>query len=152
MLYFSVILCIRQRFIIVAVYIRVIRGTDTPYVLTFTICFVLMWPSSLTLGLTIIYFLSWCSPQLASVYTSGVRYMYGFMWCPIFRNVLNVEHLKYKNIKVLILGMLKFGLKLKLRLGWFLKYIFSLSSFFSWLAPFPNAFFSIMHRVLLLWG
>jgi hypothetical protein len=60
MLYFSVILCIRKCFIIVAVY--TIRGTGKPYVFTFTTCFDLMWPSSGTLGLTITYFFSRYSP------------------------------------------------------------------------------------------
>jgi hypothetical protein len=59
-LYFGVILCVRQRFITVSAY--TIRGTDTTYVFTFTTCFDLMWPSSGTLGLTITYFFSCYSP------------------------------------------------------------------------------------------
>jgi hypothetical protein len=78
MLYFSVILCIKQCFIIVSVYTT--RGTDIPYVFTFTACFGLMGPSSDTLGLTITFSLSATPPTLASVYTLGVRGMYGLIY------------------------------------------------------------------------
>jgi hypothetical protein len=76
MLYFSVISCIRQCFIIIFVY--TIRGIGTPYVFTFTTRFGLMWPSSGTVDLTITFF-SATLPTLVSVYTLGVRYMCGFM-------------------------------------------------------------------------
>jgi hypothetical protein len=78
MLYFNVILCIRQCYI--TVFVCTIRGTDIPYVFTFTTCFSLMWPSSGTLGLTITYFFSCYSPYTGQcLYILGVHYMYGFM-------------------------------------------------------------------------
>jgi hypothetical protein len=79
MLYFSLILCIRQCFITVTVY--TIRGTNIPHVslhymfrpdgAIFRYIGVLQSPVSLSAAL----------PALASVYTLGVRCMYG-LYCP----------------------------------------------------------------------
>jgi hypothetical protein len=97
MLYFSVILCIKQCFVIVSVH--TIRGTDIPYVFTFTACFGLMWPSSGTLGLTITYFFSRYSPYTGQCLHIGSALDVRFYVMPYVAK--RIEYLKCYNIEVL---------------------------------------------------
>jgi hypothetical protein len=72
-------------------------------------------------------------PTLTSVFTLGVHYMYCFMWCHMFWNVLNVEYLKCWSF--LFFAMLKIGIKIKINIRsvlkvhtMMLKYISSISN------------------------
>jgi hypothetical protein len=78
-------------FINVSVY--TIRGTDIPYVFTFTTCFDLMWPSSGTWGLTITYFFPCYSPYTGQCLHIGSAL---YVWVYVMPCVPKcTEYLKY---------------------------------------------------------
>jgi hypothetical protein len=79
MLYVSVILCIRQCFIIVSVY--TIHGTDILYIFLYYM-FHLSGAIFRYIRSHSHLFLFLLLPTLASVYTLGVRCMYGFYMMP----------------------------------------------------------------------
>jgi hypothetical protein len=63
---------------------------------SFTTCFGLMGPSSGTFGLTITHFFLCYPPYIGQCLHIGSALLCKvFMWCPVLRNVLNIEYLKY---------------------------------------------------------
>jgi hypothetical protein len=70
-------LSLQYRFV---VSVNTTRGTDIPYVFTFTTCFGLMWPSSGTLGLTITYCFSRYSPYTGQcLYIGSALYVWFYV-------------------------------------------------------------------------
>jgi hypothetical protein len=93
MLYFSIILCIRQYFIIVTVY--TIRDTDIPHDFLYYMFLPDVAIFRYIRSHNHLFLLVLLSPTLVSVYTLRVLCMYCFYVMPCVGNTLNIGYLKY---------------------------------------------------------